>query len=140
MKQLSLIEKAFFLKKVSIFNDLDLDLLIAIADKMNFDLYDKNEKIFDINQIATRMYFIIEGIVNLYDTNNILIKQLFKGDFFGDEALFNEKPRAYIAVCDKNAALLTLSKTNLMNIISECPNTAISLLQNYAHNTNIRMR
>ncbi len=132
MKQLSLIEKAFFLKKTRLFQDLDLDLLVAIADKMNQDIYEKGEKVFDFNQRANRMYLIANGKVGLFDEKEELIAHLSKSDFFGDESLLNEKERAYFAICEEKTLFLTLTKNHLMTILSECPNTAIALLQSYA--------
>ena len=134
MKELSLIEKAFFLKNTTLFNDLDLDLLIAIADKMHQDIYEKDEKVFEINQIANRMYFIVKGSIRILDENLKIIKLLQSNDFFGDESLFNEKPRTYNVNCFEDTLFLSISKTNLFNIISGCPSVAISLLNTYSHN------
>src|SRR3990172_10223913 len=132
MKLLSLIEKAFFLKNTELFNDLDLDLLIAIADKMNQDIYDINEKVFDINQIGNKLYLIAQGSVNILNEKNEIIKELKQNDFFGDESLFNELPRSYKATCSDNCLFLTINKTNLLTIISECPSVAVSLLNSYS--------
>ncbi len=138
MKQLSLIEKAFFLKKTRLFQDLDLDLLVAIADKMNQDVYEAGEKIFDQNQRANRMYLIASGKVNLFDENESIMAQLSRADFFGDESLFNDKERGYLAICEEQTLFLTLSKSHLLNVLSECPSVAISLLQSYAQNVKSR--
>lgn len=138
MKKLSLIEKAFFLKRTILFNDLDLDLLIAIADKMHQDIYEKNEKVFELNQIANKMYFVVKGTINIVDENNNIIKTLVKSDFFGDESLFNEKPRAYSVFCAEDSLLISLNKINFHTIISECPSVAITLLNSYAKTTRCR--
>lgn len=138
MKKLSLIEKAFFLKQSVLFNDLDLDLLIAIAEKMHQDIYEKNEKVFELNQIASKMYFIAKGSVDIMDENNSVIKTLAKNDFFGDESLFNEKPRAYSVFCSEESLLMSLNKINFHNILSECPSVGISLLNSYAKTTKHR--
>lgn len=132
MKQLSLIEKAFFLKKTRIFSDLDLDLLLAIGDKISQDIYDKEETVFSSNQVANRMYFIAHGTVKILGDNEQTLAELSAPEFFGDEALFNEKPRSYHAICKTESLLLTLSRSNLMTIISECPVVATALLQCYA--------
>jgi CRP/FNR family transcriptional regulator, cyclic AMP receptor protein len=134
MKQLSLIEKAFFIKKIRLFQDLDLDLLVAIADKMHQDIYDANEKVFEIDQRANRMYFIIKGKVVITSNTNTQLEELSETNYFGDESLFNEKPRLYNATCSTDALFMTLTRTNLMTIISECPSVAIMLLQNYSKN------
>lgn len=140
MKQLSLIEKAFFLKKTRVFSDLDLDLLLAIGDKISQDIYDKEETIFSMNQVANRMYFVASGSVKILGENSLLLAELSSPEFFGDESLFNEKPRSYHAVCKTESLLLTLSRSNLMTIISECPTVATALLQCYASPLSCRQK
>ena len=140
MKDLTLIEKSFFLKKVEIFNDLDLDLLLAIADKLSQDLYDKGEKVFALSQVANRIYFIAKGKVKIADEMHNLITTLSIGDYFGDEGLFNYSPRAYEAECLQDSLILTLSRTHLLTIISESPSVAINLLHSYAKSLPCRLK
>jgi len=130
MKELSLVEKAFFLKKHILFNDLDLDLLLVIADKLIQDEYDENEKVFAINQVANRMYFILSGKVEIVSEDGRKVS-LIPNEYFGEESLFNDLPRSYEAVSVENTVFLTLSRTNLMTIISECPLLAVSFLEKY---------
>ncbi len=132
MKPLSLIEKAFFLKKVKPFSELDLDLLLAIAEKLYYDEYDANERVFSHGQAANRMYLIVRGSVEIDDAKMRPLYQIGNGDFFGDESLFNEQPRSYGAICKTDTELLTVSRSHLLSIISECPSVAVSLLQCYA--------
>jgi len=128
----SLIEKAFFLKKVRIFHELDLELLLSIAEKLHEDDYDAGEKIFTPGQVANRIYFIAQGTVLISDEKMKPLAELSAGEYFGDESLFNEQSRSYIAVCKKDALFLTLSRSHLLSIISECPSVAVTLLQAYA--------
>lgn len=131
MKIFTLIEIAFFLKKNILFQDLDLDILLAIAEKMGQDTYAMQEMVFEKEQIASKMYFIAKGGVQLINEEH-LIAELKKEDFFGDEALFNEKHRAYSAICIEETLLLSLSKNHLLSIISECPSVGITLLKLFA--------
>lgn len=137
MKELSLVEKAFFLKKHTLFNNLDLDLLLIIADKLIQDEYDENEKVFAINQVANRMYFILKGKVEIATKDEKKIN-LVPTEYFGEESLFNDQPRSYEATCIKNTVFLTLSRTCLMTIISECPSLAVSFLEKYTTSFNCR--
>lgn len=132
MKPLTLIEKAFFLKKVKPFVDLDLDLLLAIAEKLYVDEYDKNESVFSIGQSANRVYLIFQGNVLLLDEKGHFLSELEASDFFGEESLFNEQPRSYLATCKTDSLLFALSRSHLLSIISECPSVAVLLLQSYA--------
>ncbi len=128
----SLIEKAFFLKKVRLFSDLELELLLAIAEKLHEDDYDAGEKIFIPGQVANRIYFIEEGSVQISDERLKPFSELSRGDYFGDESLFNEQPRCYAALAKTDSLFLTLSRSNLLSIISECPSVAVALLQAYS--------
>ncbi len=60
-----------------------------------------------------------------------VIQQGFQGVDGSDVCLFNENPRTYSAICTSNTLFLTLSRTNLLTIISECPTVAVSLLKCY---------
>ena len=55
-------------------------------------------------------------------------------EFFGDESIFNEQPRSYFAIANDETLLLSINRTNLLTIISECPSIAVSLLNKYALN------
>ncbi len=138
MKQPSLIETAFFLKKVRLFAELDLELLLAIAEKLHFDDYDANELIFSPAQPANRMYLIYKGSVQLIDAQGRAVSDLHPTDSFGDEALFSELPRAYTAVAKSNSLFFTLSRSHLLSILSECPSVALTLLQSYATSLPLR--
>ncbi len=139
MKELSLIEKSFFLKKQLLFDGLNLELLLAIADKMLQDDYDYDEKVFIKNQSANRMYFIVHGSVEIYDMEDTKPVILKKNQFFGEESLFSGEPRFYSATCITETVFLTLSRTNLMTIISECPSIAISFLESFSKNLPCRL-
>jgi signal-transduction protein with cAMP-binding, CBS, and nucleotidyltransferase domain len=128
----SLIEKAFFLKKTRLFNELDLEILLAIAEKLYEDAYDADEKVFTSGQVANRIYLIEQGVVQIFDEHHKLRCELQAGDYFGDESLFNEQPRAYAAICKTDTLFLTLSRSHLLSIISECPSVAVALLHSYS--------
>lgn len=131
MKHLTLIDKAFLLKRTAPFSALDLDLLLTIADKLGLVIFDPNDYIFVTEEEANRMYFIVKGQVHIQDVNKHTLHILETGNFFGEESLFNNKPRGYAAFTPIETHVLTLSRTNLYTIISECPSVAIGFLQVY---------
>lgn len=140
MKKISLIDKAFLLKRTPLFSTLDLDLLLSIADKLGLSSLESGDTIFNIDQEANRMYLIAKGSVRIQDKNRRQLALLGVDDFFGDESLFYEKPRSYEAICHEDSVLLTLSRTNLLTIISECPSVAVGFLQVYSSNLTFRPR
>lgn len=140
MKRITLIDKAFLLKKTPLFGSLDLDLLLPIADKLTLSEYDAGEIIFGIGEQANRMFLIVRGFVELKDLHKKTFAKLSGEDFFGDEAIFNEKNRAYEAFSQSDTILLSLSRTNLLTIISECPSVALGFLQVYTTTFPIRQQ
>lgn len=140
MKRLTLVDKAFFLKKTLLFSALDLDLLLAIADKLSIVSFDDGKQIFGVGEEAFRMYFIVKGTVEIRDPQHNVLAELSDEDFFGDEAMFNEKPRTYDAISKTDTVLLALTRTNILTIISECPSVAVGFLQAYTSTTAFRNR
>lgn len=140
MKNLTLVDKAFFLKKTLLFGALDLGLLLAIAEKLNFFTFDAGKTIFTSGEDAVRMYFIVKGTVEIFNGESHLLATLEEEEFFGEEAIFNDKARTYKAISKSVTELLALSKTNLLTIISECPSVAIGFIQAYTLATPFRPR
>lgn len=138
MKKLTLIDKAFLLKRTPLFSSLDLDLLLTVGDKLGLIVSSAGDTLFTTNEEANRMYFIVKGQVDLRTHSHQLICSLEQGNFFGEEALFNNKPRSYEAFTPIETHLLTLSRTNLFTIISECPSVALNFLQLYTSSLSFR--
>ncbi|MDB6082104.1 MAG: cyclic nucleotide-binding domain protein [Chlamydiia bacterium] len=142
MTPYTIIEKAFFLKKTQLFQELDLDLLLVIADKAELRSCIHGEHLFSINQDAHRIYVILQGIVIITNDEEQEQARLLAGDFFGDESLFNQEPRGYTAQAEglEETIVLTISRTHLIEIILECPQVAIAIIRSYAAVTPFRKR
>jgi CRP/FNR family transcriptional regulator, cyclic AMP receptor protein len=138
MKNLTLIEKAFLLKRTVPFSVLDLDLLLTIADKLGLVRFDPGDYIFLNEEEANRMYFIVKGQVQIQSADKQHLYTLENGDFFGEESLFSNKPRGYSAFTPYETYVLTLSRTNLYTIISECPSVAVGFLHVYTSSLPLR--
>jgi len=140
MKRLTLIDKAFILKASALFTQLDLELLLPIADKLSMITCKSGDTLFTYGETAHRLYLIVTGSIAIQSKEGQELAVLGPQDFFGDEAVFGEQNRLYHALCQSDAILLGLSHTHLLSIISECPNVALSLLHAYASTTPFRAR
>jgi CRP/FNR family cyclic AMP-dependent transcriptional regulator len=136
---LTLIDKAFLLKKNAFFSALDIDHLLTIADKMESESYKKGTTIFQKNHAANRVYLLVEGVVSVKKEGGVLA-ELGALDLFGDEAVLSEKARGYDAFCQTDVVALSLTATHLLAIIAECPAVATSLLEAYAAPVDFRVR
>ena len=140
MRHLTLVEKAFFLKKTELFSELDLDLLLAISDKAEERFFRPQGTIFSLNQEAHKLYIILDGCVSITDKQGKMIASLKPHDYFGDEALISNKLRGYLAMATEKTHLLTISRTHCFEIMLESPQIAISLLRAYASALPFRKR
>jgi CRP-like cAMP-binding protein len=86
------------------------------------------------------MYLIVGGQVSICDLNGALLSELAPGEFFGDESLFSEKKRSYIATSKTKVELLSLTRSHLLSIIQECPSVALAFLESYTLQLNFRAR
>jgi CRP-like cAMP-binding protein len=139
MNPFTLIEKAFFLKKTSLFSEVDLDLVLAVSDKAAVAEFQDGEEIFSKNQDAHRLYIILQGEVILsYEGEEVRV--LGPQDFFGDEALFGNGIRGYSARAKGQTIVMTISRTHLIEIILESPQVAIALLRAFAQEIPFRRK
>lgn len=136
---MNLIDKAFLLKKTSIFNSLDMDFLLAISDKAETIVFKPNTYIFSEGQQSFSLYIISEGIVCLSQPNSSIEVNLKPYDYFGEEGLFSNKARSYSARATTMVKTLVLSKGVFLCIIEECPSIAIYLLELYAKQIPLRL-
>lgn len=128
MNNLDLIDKAFFLKKTPIFSRLELDLLLTIADKLHVHSLEANSPVFIQGEEGNRLYFVLTGQVEILSEDQKPLATVGPHGFFGQEALFNNLPRTYNAQTTATTDLLSLTRTNLYSIMSECPAVAIAFL------------
>ncbi|KAL4462909.1 hypothetical protein ABPG72_018800 [Tetrahymena utriculariae] len=88
---------------------------------MNYESYDKDQIVFEINQIGDKFYIILEGIVGVYIYNEskemICVKQLGKGFSFGELALLYESPRMATITCLEKCHFAVLNKKEFLRVL-----------------------
>jgi CRP/FNR family cyclic AMP-dependent transcriptional regulator len=136
---MNLVDRAFFLKMNPLFRSLELESLLAIADKTKVQLVAGEHSLFQEGEEAHHMYIIVEGSVQLQCQRSQKRKELSVHDFFGEEALLNQRSRAYSARSLEKTSLLPLSRTHLYEIMRQVPEVGIQLLQVYAETSSFRV-
>ncbi len=137
----SLIEKAFFLKQISLFEDLDLDILLAVSDKVEDIEAPSGSYLFKIDQEATHLFFLVSGTVDILNHQEKRISTLSeKGEMLGDESIFNDRDREYSILCSLNTKFIALSKSHIFALLSENPSVCAKLLNIYSSPQEFRER
>jgi len=104
------------------------------------------ETIYEEGKQARWLYYIVEGQVRLYNTNEygkeLSTKLLGQGDFFGYFSLINDKPYSHNAASLKNSVLRLIPKEDFMLLLFNNRDFAakfIKLIANKTEETEVKL-
>src|SRR5437016_3245322 len=88
--------------------------------------------LFRAGDEGNAMYLIEQGKVRICvrakDGYDVTLTELHRGDFFGEMALLNGKPRSADARVAEDARLAVLSRDHFLSFVSSNPNVALEML------------
>lgn len=121
---LALTDVLLFLKRVPLLSRMSLDQLRAIADQLVERQFNGSETIFSEGDFSQDLYLIVSGQVDIVqqrgDTQHTIVT-LDAGGYFGDMAIFEERPRSAGAMAAGNSRLLMLSPEGFRQTIMQEP-------------------
>jgi Cyclic nucleotide-binding domain len=121
---LSLTDILLFLKRIPLYSSMHLEQLRTVAAYLTECDVMPGGVIFHEGDRSHEFYLIVTGKVEIVQQRaegpHTLVT-LSAGDFFGDIALFGDRPRSAGAVAVENTVLLTLSPTHFQQIIVQDP-------------------
>jgi CRP-like cAMP-binding protein len=98
--------------------------------------FDKNEIIFEENNLPTHYYQIVSGEVkmsNYNDDGREFIQGIFyKEQSFGEPPLFLNQSYPANAITVEASEMLVLTKSNFMKLLEENPDVSIKIIENLA--------
>jgi CRP-like cAMP-binding protein len=121
---LALTDTLLFLKRVPLFRKMNLAQLRAIAGQLIERHFAAAETIFDAGDFSRDLYLIVSGQVDIVQQRGETLQTLVTlhdGDYFGDMAIFEERPRSAGAVAVSDARLLMLSPAGFRQTIMQEP-------------------
>lgn len=118
------------------FADLGPEDLTVLASSLVERRYAAGEMIMNLGESGDSMFIIGEGHVNIFlpgeASRRISLKDVSKGEYFGELALFDDKPRSASALASTNALLLELDRDKLSRYLVQRPAGAMTLLRTLA--------
>jgi CRP-like cAMP-binding protein len=114
------------LQRIPLFRDLDNTSLIRIAGKMIERQLPAGEVIIHQGEPGHEMYIIREGRAVVTGVNpdtggEVLLAELYAGDFFGEMALLSDAPRTATVATVNSSRLLTLKKEDFLELLDAQP-------------------
>ena len=124
------------LAQIPMFEDLREEDVLALANSLVERKFAAGQMIINQGDEGTSMFIIAEGHVNIHlpgeASRRISLKDIAVGEYFGELALFDDKPRSASAVATTNAILLELGRDTLSKYLTQRPHAAMTLLRTLA--------
>ncbi len=114
------LNKVFHLRKTALFNELQPEALLAIAQEAREIAFNAGEVIFSEGEFPNGLYCVCSGKVKFIRQGNLL-NQLGENDFFGELGLIDGHPRTASAIAETACSLLLLEKSTFDRITEDLP-------------------
>jgi len=121
---LSLTDIILFLKRIPLYGSITLDQLRTIAASMTERAMSPGEIIFHEGDSNQELYVIVSGkvdIVQHFGATPRTLRTLHAGDFFGEMANFEDRPRSADAVGAEQGLLFVLGPERFRQIVLQDP-------------------
>lgn len=117
------------LQQVALFSDLPEDLIFQIAAEVREQHLTANEVLFRAGEEGDTFFFIQRGEIEIYDEaggkKKTTLAVLKAGDYFGEMALIEQKPRSASARAVSETSLLALNRQTFLALLEN--NAKLSL-------------
>src|SRR5215471_1327707 len=120
------------LRHVPLFESLDTDAAHELCELLESLDCKAGAVLFRTGDEGDAMYLIEEGGVRICvraeDGHEVTLTELHRGDFFGEMALLDGKPRSADARVAENARLAVLSRDHFLSFVRSNPHFALEML------------
>jgi uncharacterized membrane protein len=120
------------LRHVPLFESLDSEAAHELCELLESVESKAGTVLFRAGDEGDAMYLIEEGTVRIcvraQDGHEVTLTELHRGDFFGEMALLDRKPRSADARVAEDARLAVLSRDHLLSFMRDNPNVALEML------------
>lgn len=118
------------LKTVPLFQALTEKQHEKIIEHITMDYFPKGHKLFEKGLLGNAMYIIKSGSVRIFNETGELAT-LKDGNFFGEMALIEEKPRMASAETLSDCEIFVLNKEDFAGLMQSSPDIAQSVQNAY---------
>jgi CRP/FNR family transcriptional regulator, cyclic AMP receptor protein len=120
------------LRHVPLFESLDTEAAHELCELLESLDSKAGAVLFHAGDEGDAMYLIEQGTVRICvrakDGHEVTLTELHRGDFFGEMALLDGKPRSADARVAQDARLAVLSRKHFLSFVQSNPNVALEML------------
>lgn len=129
-------DRTALLRTIPMFEELAAEDLEALAGSLVERKFAAGDLIVNQGDPGTEMYVVAEGHVNIHlpgeGSRRVSLKDIARGEYFGELALFDDKPRSASALATTDTVLLELGRETLSNYLKKRPHAAMAILRTMA--------
>src|SRR5262249_22708547 len=119
-------------RQVPLFESLDTEAANELCELLESLDAKAGAVLFRTGDAGDAMYIIEEGkvriCVRIKDGHEVTLTELESGDFFGEMALLERKPRSADAIVAEDARLAVLSREHFLSFLRSSPDVALEML------------
>jgi uncharacterized membrane protein len=126
-------DRAALLRTIPMFEGLTAEDAGALAGALAERTYKAGVVIFNQGDPGATMYIVAAGHVNIYlpgeASQRVSLKDLARGEYFGELALFDDKPRSASVLATTETTLLELTRETLGDYLEKRPLASLTILR-----------
>ena len=121
------------LRSIELFEGLTDEDLAELGASLQRRQFAAGSMIFSQGDDGDSMYIVESGDINIHlpgdASRRISLKDIARGEYFGELALFDEKPRSASALATTETVLLELQRRTLEGYLENRPKVALAILR-----------
>ena len=137
-------KKTDFLRETKIFDKIPGRKLVHVLGALRERVYVKDEVIFSEGEIGRALFIVQSGRIDLYknmpDGGRKKIASVNPGEFFGEMALLEERPRTTTAIVGEDTHVFLLFKIKLDILLYSKPDIGVIISTRLAKIISARLR
>lgn len=126
-------DRVELLRRISIFEGLTDDDLASLASHLEERRLHAGETVFRLGDSGNELFIVGEGHINIFlpgeNSRRLSLKDLASGEYFGELALFDDKPRSASAFATTKTVLFALGRKPLWDFLESSPRAALPILR-----------
>jgi len=121
------------LRSIELFEGLTDEDLAELGASLQRRQFAAGSMVFSQGDNGDSMYIVESGDINIHlpgdASRRISLKDIARGEYFGELALFDEKPRSASALATTDTVLLELQRRTLEGYLENRPKVALAILR-----------
>ena len=125
------------LRGIGLLDGLPDAALQSIEKGCNWRIYPRDEQILDRDSESRDVYFVVNGVVQVVNYSitgrEIAFAKVRQGDYFGELAAVDGKPRSANVVAAQKSLIASLPRSRFEPLLLEHPRLAMRVIERLAH-------